>query len=137
MHTKDKGSVAEAIVISDLTRKGYRIALPIGENVPFDLIAIRPDYGLVKIQIKYRKLSPNGTVSVKLSSTWKNSAITRVVRYNLDVIDYFAVYCPEANAVAYVPSAELKKHKVFALRINPSRNNQASHVRAFETYSTF
>ena len=137
MHTKDKGSLAEAFVIADLVQKGYKIALPIGENVPFDLIAICPDYRLVKIQIKYRKLARNGTVSVKLASIWKNSNVTRVVDYDLDVIDYFAVYCPEANAVAYVPSRELKRCKVFARRLEPSRNNQKSRVRVFGTYSNF
>ncbi len=54
MRTKDKGDIAEAFVIADLTQKGYKIALPIGENIPFDLIAIRPDYSLVRIQVKYR-----------------------------------------------------------------------------------
>lgn len=137
MHTKDKGSIAEAVVIADLTQKGYKIALPIGENVPFDLIAICPDYRLVKIQIKYRRLGANGTVSVKLASTWKDSAITRVVRYDLNAIDYFAVYCPEVNAVAYVPSSKLKTKKAFALWVNPSRNNQSRHVRLFGHYSTF
>ena len=136
MHSKDKGSIAEAFVISDLTQQGFRVALPLGENLPFDLIAIRSDFGLVRIQVKYRTLDPNGTVSIKLASTWKNSELTRVVQYDLSVVDYFAVYCPEAHAVAYIPSSELKKSKVVALRVRPSRNNQVRGVRDFGMYRT-
>lgn len=136
MHSKDKGAIAEAFVISDLTQQGFRIALPMGENLPFDLIAIRPDFGLIRIQVKYRSLDPNGTVSIKLASTWKNSEITRIVQYDLEVVDYFAVYCPEAQSAAYIPSSELKACKVIALRVTPSRNNQAIGVRDFGRYGT-
>jgi hypothetical protein len=136
MHSKDKGSIAEAFVISDLTQQGFRIALPMGENLPFDLIAIRPDFQLLRIQVKYRSLDPNGTVSIKLASTWKNSEITRIVQYDLNVVDYFAIYCPEAQAVAYVPSSELRDYKVIALRVTPSRNNQAVGIRDFGMYET-
>src|SRR5581483_8650294 len=124
MHSKDKGSIAETFVISDLTQQGFRMALPIGENLPFDLIAIRPDFSLIRIQVKYRALEPNGTVSIKLASTWKNSEITRIVQYDLDVVDYFAVYCPEAQSAAYIPSSDIRDRKVIALRVRPSRNNQ-------------
>lgn len=41
LHTKDKGAIAEACVIADLTKQGHGVALPLGENMPFDLIAIR------------------------------------------------------------------------------------------------
>lgn len=136
MHSKDKGAIAEAFVISDLTQQGFRIAVPMGENLPFDLIAIRPDFGLIRIQVKYRSLDPNGTVSIKLASTWKNSEITRIVQYDLEVVDYFAVYCPEAQSAAYILSSELKECKVIALRVRPSRNNQVKGVRDFGMYST-
>lgn len=107
-----------------------------GENLPFDLIAIRTDYALLRIQVKYRSLDPNGTVSIKLASTWKNSEITRIVQYDLDVVDYFAIYCPEAQSVAYIPSSELRDCKVIALRVIPSRNNQTIGVRDFGMYET-
>jgi len=136
VHSKDKGAIAEAFVISDLTQQGFRIALPMGENLPFDLIAIRPDFGLLRIQVKYRSLDPNGTVSVKLASTWKNSEITRIVQYDLEVVDYFAVYCPETLRAAYIPSSELRDRKVIALRVKPSRNNQSVGIRDFGMYET-
>ncbi len=51
MHTKDKGTIAEACVISDLAKQGHKVALPFGENLPFDLIAIRPDHSLLRLQV--------------------------------------------------------------------------------------
>ena len=136
MHTKDKGAIAETFVIADLAQRGYKIALPIGENIPFDLIAIRDDYSLLRIQVKYRRLDSNGSVSIKLASTWKNSAITRVVAYDLNAIDYFAIYCPDVKQVAYVPVAELKRNRVFAIRVTPAKNKQSKGVRSFEAYSS-
>ena len=136
MHTKDKGDIAEASVIADLVKQGYKVALPIGESLPFDLIAIRPDCSLIRIQVKYRKIERSGTVSVKLVSIWKNSSLTRVVDYDLATLDYFAVYCPDVDAIAYVPVSELSTRRNFSLRIKPAKNNQTKGVRWFDKYSS-
>lgn len=136
MHTKDKGDVAEASVIANLVKQGYKVALPRGENLPFDLIAIRPDCSLIRIQVKYRRIERNGTVSVKLASTWKNTNLTRVVNYDLNTLDYFAVYCPDVDAVAYIPASELATRRHFSLRVRPAKNNQKSGIRWFSEYSS-
>ncbi len=135
MHTKDKGDIAEAFVIADLARKGNRVAIPIGENVPFDLIAICPSHALLRLQVKYRSIAENGAVSVKLASIWRNSSVTRSVKYDLSAIDYFAIYCPEIERVAYVPASTLRHNKVFALRVSPSKNRQVKGVRSFDAYA--
>ncbi len=136
MHTKDKGAIAEACVIADLTKQGHKVALPLGENLPFDLIAIRPDNSLLRVQVKYRSASSRGAVDIKLTSTWKNSSITRIIDYDLNSLDYFAIYCPELDRVAYVPVSELVANKNFSLRIEPAKNSQLKHVRLFDEYST-
>lgn len=135
IHPKDKGDIAEASVIASLVKQGYKVALPVGENLPFDLIAIRPDFSLVRIQVKYRSLTKEGSVVVKLASTWKNSILTRVIDYDLSIIDCFAVYCPEIDRVAYVSTTELIGLRHFSLRVSLARNSQIKGVRAFEAYS--
>ena len=135
MHTKDKGAIAEACVIADLTKQGHKVALPLGENLPFDLIAIRPNYSLVRLQVKYRSASSRGAVDIKLASTWRNSSITRVIDYDLTSLDCFAIYCPELDRVAYVPVGEIITNKNFSLRIKPAKNGQRKHVRLFDEYS--
>jgi hypothetical protein len=66
----------------------------------------------------------------------KTLKIIRIVQYDLDVVDYFAVYCPEANSAAYISSADIRNRRVIALHVTPSRNNQAVGVRDFGMYRT-
>jgi hypothetical protein len=49
MSTKRKGNVGEAKVIADLLEQGIKVALPFGDNLPFDLVAIGPDFELRKV----------------------------------------------------------------------------------------
>jgi len=46
--TKDKGDIGLTQIIADLTEKDVKIALPLSEHLPFDLIAISPEGGLTK-----------------------------------------------------------------------------------------
>ena len=43
--TTQKGELGEAMVLADLQRKGYGVAIPFGHDLPFDLILIRKDTG--------------------------------------------------------------------------------------------
>ena len=42
---KTKGDLAELKVAADLIERGYRVAIPFGEDNDFDLILIRGDNG--------------------------------------------------------------------------------------------
>ena len=55
--TKTKGDVAELMVAADLVNKGYKIAIPYGEDCDFDLIVIREER-LERVQVKYGSLPP-------------------------------------------------------------------------------
>ena len=51
---KQKGDHAELEVARDLVRRGYRIAIPYGEDWDFDLIFQRPaSDALERVQVKY------------------------------------------------------------------------------------
>ena len=51
---KMKGDLAELKVATDLLERGYKIAIPYGEDWDFDLIFSRgDDAGLERIQVKY------------------------------------------------------------------------------------
>jgi hypothetical protein len=60
-HTKTKGDLAVAIVIADLTKKGYGIFLHLSEHLPIDLIAYK-DEKCFRIQCKY---SADGELNYK------------------------------------------------------------------------
>ena len=49
---KAKGDLAELMVAADLLRRGYKIAIPYGEDWDYDLILSR-DGQLERVQVKY------------------------------------------------------------------------------------
>jgi hypothetical protein len=94
-HTKTKGDLAVAVVIADLTKKGYGIFLPLSEHLPIDLIAYK-DEKCFRIQCKY---SVDGSLNYK--STWTTSKGLKYKQYAEDAFDYYAVYLPEKDIVCY------------------------------------
>ena len=52
---KAKGDLAEVMIAADLVRRGYKIAIPYGEDWDFDLIVCR-DERLERVQCKYTTL---------------------------------------------------------------------------------
>ena len=65
--TKAKGDLAELMVATDLVRKGYKIAIPYGEDWDFDLIVCR-DEQLERVQVKYTE-SDGAVVMVRCRSS--------------------------------------------------------------------
>ena len=64
---KTKGDLAELKVAAELVKRGYRIAIPFGEDVDFDLILIR-DQCLERVQVKYTQ-SDGAIVVVRCRSS--------------------------------------------------------------------
>lgn len=50
--TKQKGDIAEALVIAKLLRQGYAIAQPFGDRMPYDLLVDMGDGLFARIQVK-------------------------------------------------------------------------------------
>lgn len=99
-HTKDKGDIAVAEVIADLTRKGVVVFVPaVSEHLPFDLVAYK-DGRLLRIQCKY---SSSGNVSA--GTNWADRHGSHKRMYTADDFDYYAVYLPDVSKVVY-PSIE-------------------------------
>ena len=127
--TNDKGDVGVAKVMADLTSKGIKIALPSSHHLPFDLIAISPDYELSRLSIKYcdgEKLQ----LALRTISACSKQVIRKV---NFDFVDAYAVYSPITGECYYVPKSELLKNKsLFTLRISEPKNN--CNVRRADNY---
>jgi len=96
-HTKDKGDLAVAKVIADLTEKGYFIYLPISEHGRADLIA-ESENGLYKIQVKY---SSNGTLPS--CTSWCDKNGNHKNPYKEGDFDYYGLYLPKINKIVYAP----------------------------------
>jgi hypothetical protein len=94
-HTKDKGDLAVAKVIADLTEKEYSILMPLSEHLPFDLVAYKQNK-LYRIQCKY---SSDGFIKNKTSWADKNGNHTRY--YDQNDFDYFALYLTKIKICIY------------------------------------
>jgi PD-(D/E)XK nuclease superfamily protein len=133
---KAKGDLAEIMIAADLVRRGYRIAIPYGEDSDFDLIVCR-DEKLERVQCKYTR-SDGGVVVVKCCShSLTNGRVRATKRYTAATIDWLAVYDASTNRCYYIPAAELGDGmNMMHLRLAPTRNNQVAGIRRAEDYLT-
>jgi hypothetical protein len=134
--TKRRGNIGEAKVVADLLEQGIEVALPFGDNLPFDLIAVGPDFRLWKLQVKFAS-ARQGVIRIK---NWRQSENTRRRYeriYTATQVDIFAIYCPDTEKVYYVPQQEIGQRAAFHLRIAPARNQQRVGIHWHEDYRSF
>ena len=106
-HTKEKGDLAVALVIADLTKKGYSVFTSLSEHLPFDLIAYdKETQKSFRIQVKY---SVDGMVKNKTS--WADKTGTHEKKYEVFDFDFYAVYLPTVDAIIY-PSIDFGGKKI-------------------------
>ena len=132
--TKTKGDIGVAKVIADLAQHGIDIALPLSEHQPFDLIAILDNQIVGRVQVKYRTAKSNKTVSVRLAACASNSNGFYYKPIDRRSFDFFAIYCPDVNSVAYVPLEDVAHMEEFHIRLEPPKNNQRSGIRLWDHY---
>ena len=63
---KAQGSIGEVMVMAEAIRRGYKVALPFGEDWRYDLIVVR-NGRLERVQCKYTK-SDGRVVTVRCAS---------------------------------------------------------------------
>jgi hypothetical protein len=122
------------MIAADLIRRGYKIAIPYGEDWDFDLIVCRNDH-LERVQCKYTE-STGTFISVRCSShSLTNGKVRATKRYTAATIDWLAVYDVTTDRCYYVPASELGEgRRLMHLRITPPRNNQRKRVRLARDY---
>jgi hypothetical protein len=83
---KTKGELAELKVAADLVERGYRIAIPFGEDSDFDLIICREDR-LKRVQVKFAR-SDGRVIPVRCRShSLTNGRVRQTKRYTAAMID--------------------------------------------------
>jgi PD-(D/E)XK endonuclease len=134
LNLKDKGDLAELMVAADLRRRGFKIAIPFGEDCDFDLVLVR-DERLDRVQVKYTE-SDGSVVMVKcFSHSLTNGRVRRTKRYTAKTIDLLAVYDQTTSRCFYIPASELGDGRAsISLRLVPARNNQQIGTRPAERY---
>jgi PD-(D/E)XK endonuclease len=137
LNKKAKGDLAELKVAADLRARGYRIAIPYGEDWDFDLILCRDDGALERVQVKYVR-SDGCVIEVQCCShSLTNGKVKFTKRYTAAMIDWLAVWDAGLDRCFYVPASELctgMNH--LSLRLSPTRNNQVRGIRLAERYTS-
>ena len=136
LNRKAKGDLAELKVATDLLERGYRIAIPYGEDSDYDLIVCRGD-ALERVQVKYTE-SDGIVVTVRCSSySFTNGKVKAIKRYTAEMIDWLAVYDHTTDACFYVPAASLGGGmRNMSLRLQPALNSQVQGIRLAADYTS-
>lgn len=134
LNLKGKGDLAELMVAADLRRRGFKIAIPFGEDCDFDLVLIREDR-LERVQGKYTE-SNGAVVHVRCRShSLTKGKVRSTKHYTAETIDILAVYDRTSSCCYYVPASELGAGcSILHLRLKPALNKQYIGTRPAERY---
>lgn len=122
------------MIAADLVRRGYKIAIPYGEDWDFDLIVCR-DEALERVQCKYTRSNGRVLIVRPHSQSLTNGRVRAIKRYTAAMIDWLAVYDATTDQCYFVPSTELGPGmSTMHLRLQSARNNQRSRVRLANAY---
>lgn len=131
-HTKNKGDIGVGYVIADLMNRDIQVAIPISEHQAYDLIGVRENGEVLKISVKYRKLSKKRTIDLQLRSCYSDSNGFHIKKTDKNTINLIAIYCPETNKVYYINPNEFQESVI--LRIDLPKNNQNKGIRLASNY---
>jgi hypothetical protein len=136
LNRKAKGDLAELKVATDLRARGYKIALPYGEDWDFDLILCRKGGELERVQVKYAR-SDGCVIRVRpRSDSLTNGRVRATKRYTAEMIDWLAVWDATADRCYYIPAAELGGGmNMVHLRLTPTANHQVRRIRMAAVYA--
>jgi hypothetical protein len=122
------------MIAADLVRRGYKIAIPYGEDWDFDLIVCR-DEKLERVQCKYTCSDGDIVVVRCRSHSLTNGRVRATKRYTSAMIDWLAVYDATTDSCYYIPATELGSGmQIMHLRLRPPRNNQRRGIHSAEEY---
>jgi hypothetical protein len=131
---KTKGDLAELKVAADLVERGYRVAIPFGEDVDFDLILIR-DGQLERVQVKYTESNGAFVLVRTRSHSLTNGKVKRTKHYTSATVDWIAVYDKTTDRCYYVSASELGSGRSgFRLRLTEPLNCQKIGIRYASDY---
>ena len=137
LNRKAKGDLAELKVATDLRARGYKIALPYGEDWDFDLILCRESGALERVQVKHACTDGRVIKIRPRSDSITGGKVKATKRYTAATIDWIAAWEPTLDRCFYVPAGELGEGmNIMYLRLVPSRNNQKRGIRLASEFTT-
>ncbi len=131
--TKIKGDLGQAMVMADALKRGYKVALPLGEDWRYDLV-IEKEGKLLRVQCKYVE-STRGVIKVRCETHDGRS----YYRYQKTDLDYIAVYDKVTDKCYYIGSSYLGRNGrgSLSLRTVKARNGQLKGTYKAEDFLNF
>lgn len=130
--TKTKGDIGQVKVMGDLLTKGYKVAIPLGEDWRYDLI-VDKNNRLLRIQCKYVELT-NGVIKVRCETHDGRN----YYRYKQEDLDYIAVYDKITDRCYYISCSYLGGGRgSLSLRIQETKNGQKKRILRAEDFTKF
>lgn len=116
---KSLGNKAEIVIISEFVKSDIPVAIPFGQNEPYDLVIETKD-GFKSVQVKH--------------GTYKNGCVVADIRHRIGFskrmystydgkVDYIAVWCEELNTSYLLNINECQGKTYLYLRIDKPKNN--------------
>jgi hypothetical protein len=134
---KAKGDLAEVMVAADIVRRGYKVAIPYGEDWDYDLIVCRGQR-LERVQVKYTCSDGEVMVVRCKSLSLTNGKVRATKLYTADMIDWLAVYDATSDRCYYVPAAQLGGGRyMLHVRLKWPRSNRRKDIRHANDYLEF
>jgi hypothetical protein len=128
--SNEKGEIGEAAFVLTSAKKGYWTG-KMPQGCPYDYVLDKRDGTLERVQVKYRTMSENGTVDIRLV----NNNFTNRVDYNEQNIDSIAVYVNELDTVFLIPIAKLVGKNEVKLRCVESTKRKDKNSRMIAEYA--
>ena len=122
--TKEKGDIGVSMIMSDILKRGYKVAIPVGEDWRFDLIVYRNEK-LERVQCKAVTPS-NGVLIVPCRSSNNYS----ILKYKSTDFEWIGVFDLSDYKCYYIPSniCGNGERSVLNLRLNKPKNGQKKGI---------
>ncbi len=111
MNVNQKGVRGLIKCLDDLHCNGYYSFTAFDDHSPVDLIAMEASGRIFRLQVKYKTLGTEGIYQLYAQSVVNGKRID----IDRNLIDGWAVFIEEENAVFYIPISMLEGKKAFVL----------------------
>src|SRR5258706_12423111 len=126
------GAESEAVIAAALIQAGYTVLTPNGYMHRYDLVIEDAEGKFWRVQCKTAWLSKDHSTlqfagaSIHYKHAYERKELVR--KHYRDDVEYFAVYSPDLQKTYLIPITDVGD-TMNALRLVPTKNNQAKHVR--------
>ncbi|WP_254864855.1 group I intron-associated PD-(D/E)XK endonuclease [Halovivax gelatinilyticus] len=133
MNSKQVGDVTEVRILARLIATGYSVAIPYGDNDPYDLL-VDTGSSILKVQCKTGWVEGEVIRFKTASKTTCDGQVT-MVDYG-DKIDAFAVYCESENKYYWVPIDDAGAKSTYLRLAEPAIDHPSVNRASEYTFSS-